>query len=264
VFLMSLAAYNQHLEGAAIEDIKEELDLERRQVGLWQSVAEKHVTLCRSFTNLVNIKSEMWKNALELSQGTQPQREAAIENVRKNNALSINLARLSLAIVPFLTEHLPKMPAGVVRIAYFKRKNEHELELHSYATSDNSKPGTPVISSASETVAAFVWRRGPNEPYLIDDVQEHLKSNTDPIFRYLTNKNVRSIFCFRVEDHGTGAFLGVMCIDCNVPGFFSQKIGIEICNELATAVRSRIVYESRFSTMKQTLGNYDQGGAHNG
>lgn len=258
VLLVMVAAYNQYLEAFTTERLQHDLRREVEQSNYWKKIASRYSVLNSAFSELVSLKSDMWIETMKIANSSG--REDAVRSVRARNNLPANLERLVQTADFFFQRSLPNDIDPTIRVAYFSSKTDDVLELENWVNRQNIKPKTCRILRNEPSFATYVWTRQSNEPVIIDDVQTYMDNHQrDGAFRYFHDEqhsSIRSILCFRVEDHETRLCLGVVSVDSNVPGLFETTIGTSLCRSFAAAFSTRIVFETRFALMKSELGEY--------
>lgn len=255
--LALITIYNQYLEIATFEKCKIETAEAILEKDYWADMTNDAMRLGNLFSEMVEMKSELWVEATKMAE-QDPKR--AINYVRTSNNLHAHLNRLITHVVyGALQRFTNARNHDSIRVAYFVPTQDNSaLQV----TSINSQRAMPRKRSIAmgEGVASYVWQRPSDEPYFIHDVRKHVDELADNshfvYFHEGQKETIRSLFAFRVSDGATNACLGVVCIDSNVPNIFFEQVSEATCKHIAKAARARIVYETRFSLMKEALGPY--------
>lgn len=261
VLLCAWTAYNQFIETSTWEAAKAEADKAREGEKFWQEMTDDSMHLGNLFSELVLKKSEMWLSATDMVSGSSGQPTAARDYVRSQNNLKSNLDRLITHVIYGAFQRFTTARNGeAVRVAYFVPDADNKnLEIKNLFNSQHAMPRNRAISRG-QGFASYVWTRASDEPCFIHDVRTHMAAaNGNSHFEYFHDsekESIRAIFGFRVVDGSTNACLGVVCVDSNVPKIFEDEIGEATCKHIANAARARIIYETRFSLMKDSLGDY--------
>lgn len=254
-FFIFLNAYNQHIETDERAETDERLSALSTELKLAERKAriESHVGMF--FNELVLQKSETFIEALEAATKSDTNgRTTAITGIREKNDTQIHLDRLMANLRTSVFEKIARTQDGEqIRIAYFTpSEDDQRLELKSHAPVHF----TQTIEKGGGA-ASIAWTSNNDELFFIDDVDELCrKEGAHSPFVYLHNgqrSTIQSIVTFRVFDAITGLCYGIVCIDSNVIGMFTDRIGRLECKMLAAAIRARIIYETRFGLMKGAL-----------
>ncbi len=263
---LALNLYNQYLDSILIENIA---SIEARAKRFEHEMA-KYNHLNMIFEELVMQKATMFLKTLSILNGNKEQgRVKAIDNIRKANTYDHNLSRLFALLKKTLDKHARIERAETFRVVYMEPSDESDrLTAEIFFPSDD--PPRSIRNKSKDfqrdgkSVAAYVWRRDEESPFIIDDIPSYIENhrdNPESIFCYTNNAQkeyLKSLLCYRVSDHRSGDTLGVICIDSNVPNAFEEHLGVEFCKRLVESFSKRIIYETWFGAMKASLGPYAQ------
>lgn len=267
VLMLLIVAYNQLIEADTLEEYKGKLrDLES-DVGVWKKMYGDTSFLNKLYSELVLKKSEMWREASESAnlQGVGIARKF----VRDANSLKSNIDRIIALVYKAFERHMDVVEKDEVRVAYFVPSEDgSRLTLKGWCNGQFKAPHSVTNHSDgflknSRTLAVFVWTRSGQEQFtFIDDVTKYVEEHGDTgVFVYLSNGQasaIRSIFCYRIVDGLSGNCLGVISVDCNRKNMFQGKITEDICRDIVISAGNRIIFETRFSVMKEALGPYQK------
>ena len=280
-------AYNQFLEAISHEREvaeREELLAELRSADAVNdelySLVEKNARLNDVFTELVSRKSEMWLDSVSVfeRQGQQ----AAKEYIRETNSLKKNIDRIISTIRLYFDNYSDSTRNQSYRVTFFRPNNDHSrLELVSWDNNKHECPksstsGSSAFERGGPSLASFMWTRCKKQFFIIDDVPTYVKQHgTASVFSYIDegeSEKIRSIACYRVEDGISRACIGIVCVDTNVIGGLGEILlsgsetnheGVQdsltadvkeaMCERILESFACRIVFETRFALMKETL-----------
>ncbi len=268
LLLLAWAAYNQLIEADELDDSRELAASFEYDSVFWQDKYRSASRLNRLFSELVQHKSEMWLAAMKELEDHGIEKARAF--VRKKNALPENVTRIVAVIHKAFMEYVDTSMHEEIRVAYLgPSEDASRLELKSWCNSATQTPkglskSPESFAKGGNTLAVFVWQKSEEPIYFIDDVEAYCNKHQDDsgVFSYLNNgqrSTIRSIFCYRITDGLSGQCLGVLSIDSNVKGVFDGRISESICRDIVSSAAARIIFETRFSLMKNALGPYDDG-----
>lgn len=266
--LLFIVAYNQLIEADGLEENKDRADEMDRVARFWKRMYGNATFLNKLYSELVLRKSEMWHEATLIA--SQKDLDAAIVYIREANSLKANINRIISLVYKAFERHMDVTAKQEVRVAYFVPSEDNSrLVLKSWRNSQFRIPqsiGTnpDAFTRNGKSLASFVWTRsGQDQFFYIDDVEKYVHDHKDAgVFLYLSNGQdsaIRSISCFRIVDGLSGNCLGVIAVDCNTKDIFSGVVGEKVVIDILSSAGNRIVYETRFSAMKATLGPYSKG-----
>lgn len=266
--MLVIVAYNQLIEADTLEEYRDLADEMELEALFWKKMYGDATFLNKLYSELVLRKSEMWREATLIA--SQKDRAAAIAYVREENSLKANINRIITLVHKAFERHMDVTAKEEVRVAYFvPSEDDSRLVLKSWCNSQFRVPhsitkNADAFAKNGKSLASFVWTRSGQEQFFcIDDVEKYVYDHKDTgVFLYLSNgqaSTIRSIFCFRIVDGLSGNCLGVIAVDCNTKDIFSGRIGEDVAIDIVNSAGNRIVYETRFSAMKGTLGPYDKG-----
>lgn len=267
VVMLLLVAYNQLIEADTLEEYKEKLQEQENEVGFWKKMYGDTSFLNKLYSELVLKKSEMWREATESANGKGL--DVARKYVRDANSLKSNIDRIIALVYKAFERHMDVVEKNDVRVAYFVPSEDgSRLVLKSWCNGQLKAPHSVTnhkegFLRTSRTLAVFVWTRSGQEQFsFIDDVPKYVAEHGDTgIFVYLSNgqaSTIQSIFCYRIIDGLTGNCLGVISVDCNKKNMFLGKITEDVSKDVLVSAGNRIIFETRFSVMKEALGPYQK------
>jgi len=290
--LLGVGGYNQFIEMGAQDELTTEIDnLESiieckdqhlldvskekdvqieelsARVDFWERKVEDFAQLDKFFSELVLYKSQMWMEAAQIAKNQSV--SAGVEFIRTKNALKVNVDRIIVSLYRYFDRYSVAAIDRHFRVAYFVPNSTNDkLTLMSWSTYQQVSPKasswqSPAFARGGASLASYIWTRSEDVFKFVHDTNEYLKQNNNSgVFSALNGNgcsHIGSIVCYRVEDSWSGAFLGVLSVDCNYPGVFDGEIGEDVCRAAISSFAQRIVFENRFSSMKDALGPYHKG-----
>lgn len=280
-------AYNQFLEAityerevAKREELQDELRSSKTVNGELLSLVEKNARLNDVFTELVSRKSEMWLDSV--SEFERHGQKAAKEYIRRTNSLKQNIDRIVSSIRLYFDNYSDSTRNQSYRVTCFRpSKDGTRLELISWDNNKHECPksstsGSSAFDRGGQSLASFMWSRCKKQFFIIDDVPTYVKRHgTAAVFSYIDEaeiEKIRSIACYRVEDGISRACIGIICVDTNVIGGLGEillsgsgtshgdaqdsltaDVREAMCERILESFACRIVFETRFALMKETL-----------
>ncbi|WP_428827717.1 hypothetical protein ACLIKD_06915 [Azonexus sp. IMCC34842] len=265
VLMLLVVAYNQLIEADTLEEYKELSNEKEDEIWFWRKMYGDTSFLNKLYSELVLRKSEMWRDATE--RAAQDGVEVAKKFVRDANSLKANIDRIIALVYKAFERHMDVVKKEEVRVAYFvPSEDSSRLVLKSWCNGEFRSPHSITnhvdgFLRGGRTLAVFVWTRlGQDQFFFIDDVPKYVAEHGDTgVFVYLSNgqaSTVKSIFCYRIIDGLNGNCLGVISVDSNTEDMFVGKITEDVSKDILVSAGNRIIYETRFSVMKDSLGPY--------
>lgn len=258
VVLLPWTLYNQYLDVVAADNVNDVIKERNR----WRDMAERFIHLNNVLRELVSIKSGVFLETYALAESSI---EDARNSIRDRNSLKHNIDRIVALLHKTLEKYANTLAGQRFRVAYLTPvEGDSHLQLTSWFNSKREKPHTcggdhSAFVKDGRSLAVYVWRRDKRDPVHIDDLPTYVAERPeDGLFSYTSERQkeyLKAIMCYKVEDPKLHVCLGVICLDSNVVGAF-DILGVDYCKQVLDTYAERIVFEHRFSLMKQKLGPY--------
>jgi len=255
LFLLAWHLYNQYLDSWEKDSVAV---IEKEKEGLVDLVG-RMTHLNKVLKNLVEKKLELFQETIDIAEDNM---DDAISHIRDTNTFKHNLDRIVAMVHQVFDKYSDSKSDQKFGVTFLAPDGEsNKLVVKSWYNDDSASPvpcdhGDFDVVKGGKSLAGYLWDSEKSE-VIIDDTHDYVKKNdgrVDSIFSFFNEaqkESIKSIYCYKVEDAKDYSFLGVLCIESNVPNAFNGHK--KFYKSMLESFGKRVIFEARFSAMKDRL-----------